>query len=540
MRYLRVFLILLAAMILEIGLPTRSAAQGSSNDILLFPLKGDKDLAPAAAEVLKATLRQNRTIRVTEFRADLPTLRRSIIERQITRQDLDAKDQVAKERIARAIEASYFLEGDVFQENQIIFFRLTATSTRSGQQYRFSSQATRAAGSGASRESLILSVGNDVATKFMAEVLGVMPPAAPPEVNISLPSALTDNGRPAPAPPATPSNREEPAPEPEPQPQPGPAPEPTVPEPQPVDPSLEVQAYVTQAESLAGAGNLAGAIQAMKSAVNLSSQDPLLRIKLADYYRERGLETEAAAEMQEAVRLGGRDAQSRLALARQFSAAGEAAQAAELYRALLNEDPGNAEARLEYGDTLWNLGQSDNAALEYAQVANENRTMPEPHERLARLFASKGRFLEAGSSLNASQDLRGFDRSRPVELSLYRSLIQSADIAYYRNKEAMEQASRSFSENGITREEFYNRMVAITTQSEQLADFLTDIAAPQGFTRQHLHRTLAASLQSQSLALLQDWLRTNDAAKRSESDRFSRESAVEMEKAAALDRQQRN
>lgn len=532
-------LFIFSALVLGMGLSVETSAQNPANEILLFPLQGDKDLAPAAAEVLKATLRQNRSTRVTEFRTDLPTLRRAIIERQITRQDLDAKDQVAKERIARAVEANYFLEGDVFQENQIIFFRLTATSTRSGQQYRFSSQATGTSGSGASRESLVLSVGNDVATKFMTEVLGVMPPAAPPEVNISLPPAPTDNSRPASAPPVTPSNGEEPAPEPEPQPQPGPSPAPPEPQPEPVDPSLEAQAYVVQAESLAGAGNLAGAIQAMKSAVNLSPRDPLLRIKLADYYRERGLENEANAEMREAIRLGGQDAQSRLQLARQFSAAGEAAQAAELYRAVLDEDPGNAQARLEYGDTLWNLGKPDQAALEYAQVANENRRMPEPHERLARLFASRGQFLEASTSLNAAQDLRGYDRSRPVELSLYRSLVQSADIAYYRNRETMDQSGRSFSENGITREEYYNRVVSLTTQSEQLADFMTDVTAPQGYTRQHLHRTLAASLQSQSLALLQDWLRTNDATKRSESERFSRESAAEMEKAAALDRQQR-
>ncbi|BCW97581.1 MAG: hypothetical protein KatS3mg024_0408 [Armatimonadota bacterium] len=496
--------------------------------VLVFPVRGDAKLAPAATQALKASLKQGNTVVVTEFRPDLPSLRRAVAEGLITRSALESEDPEARRRISAALEADFYLESDILTREDAVALRAEAVQVSTGRRFPFSAEAKPAEPGGAGRESLVLSVAGTVVSKFMTEVLGTLPPAAPPRVALNIrerPSAeqpTNENET-----PSTPLSPEESA---------ASAPVPAMPQPD----RQESATLARQAESLAAAGDLAGAIQAMRQAVNLAPSDLSLRLKLAGYYTRKGMTDEAAAELRGALLVSAEDRASRLELARQLESAGLQEQARQVYEALLKEDPRNTEARLAYGDLLWNLGKPDDAALEYAQAARDAPDAPAPHERLARLFASRGQFQNAMISLDTVRRLKDQETEAPLEESLYRSLIQSFDVAFYRQRDAMDSASRDYQAQRMTREDYYQKVRSLVTQLEELAEFLTEISPPAQSVKAHIHRRLGASLLSQAATSLQDWLVTGEDSRRADSERFRKAAEDEMDAALGLDRQMRS
>ncbi len=497
--------------------------------VLLFPVQGESALAPAATQAIKASLRQGNTVLVTEYRPDLPSLRRAVVEGLVTRSMLDSSDAEARRRIGAALEADFYLESEVLTRDDSVALRSEAVQVSSGRRFPYSAEAKPAEPGGAGRESLLLSVAATVVSKFMTEVLGTLPPAAPPQVGLTI--REPDAGRQPAAEDAPP------APGPETPEEPGEAPAP----PARPEPAREDSATLArQAESLAAAGDLAGAIQAMRQAVNLAPSDLSLRLKLAGYYTRKGMTAEAADELRSALQLAPGDGASRVELARQLEAAGLQEQARQVYETLLKDEPRNTQARLAYGDLLWNLGRPDDAALEYAQAARDAPEEPAPHERLARLFASRGQFQDALISLDTVRSLKGQGAETPLEPSLYRSLVQSFDISFYRQRDVMDSAARDYQAGRMTREDYYQKMRSLVTQLEELAEFLTEIAPSPPSVKAHIHRRLGASLLSQAATSFQDWLVTGEEGRRAEAERFRKAAEDEMDAALAFDREMRS
>ena len=497
--------------------------------VLLFPVRGDAALAAAATQALKASLKQGNTVTVTEFRADLPSLRRAIVERTVTRSDLESEGAEARRRVGAVLEADFYLESDILTREDAVALRTEAVQVATGRRFPFSAEAKPAEPGAAGRESLVLSVAETVVSKFMTEVLGTLPPAAPPRVALAIPPPAPAGEKPGEdkGPAEGPSADQ--------------ATPPSPPAPSPPDPGRQEAATLArQAESLAAAGDLAGAIQAMRQAVNLAPADLSLRLKLAGYYTRRGMTEEAAAELRGALLLSPDEPASRLELARQLESAGLQEQARQVYEALLKDDPRNADARLAYGDLLWNLGKPDDAALEYAQAARDAPEAPAPHERLARLFASRGRFQEAMVSLETVRRLKGQETGTPLEAALYRSLVQSFDVAFYRHRDALDSAGRDYRAQRMTREEYYQKVRSLVTDLEELAEFLTEVAPPAQAAKAHVHRRLAASLLSQAATSIQDWLVTGNESRRDDAERFQKAAEDEMDSALALDRRLRS
>ena len=513
---------------------TKISLGSGSPQVLLFPLQGDKPAAQTATAAVKANLRQGESILVTEFRPDLPSLNRAVMESSLTKTDLKADDDVSKLRIAKYLNASFYIEGEYTQTSETASIQMTATEVHSGRKYPFSSDA-RLTGANSPRgaDTLVLSVANTVVTQFMQQVLGTMPPAAPAIVNTTPEPAAAAATPPPAAEAAQPAGKQA-----DQTPATAPAtPDPPAPAPAPVVPNADATSYVAQSEALAGSGDLAGAIQALRQAVNIQPEDVSLRLKLAELYTRKGMPDEAASEMQRAVSLAPRDASSREALAKQLQAAGSVAEARKLYEDLLKENPQDTEVRLALGDLLWNSGKPDDAALEYAQASNEAPQAPAPHERLARLYASRMQFQEALGQVSTIRDLKKLDDQTPVEIGLYKSLVQNADVAFYKQRQLQDSAERDFEAGKLTRENYYDKAKAMLTDIEELAEFYGELIPPADFAKSHLHRTLAGSLLAQAATSLQDWLIRNDEGQKNDYERFVREPEKEMETATGIDSQ---
>lgn len=523
-RYTHAWLAALAlALALSAGAALPASAQGgTSTSILVFPVDGDEALARGVTQALKASLKQGGNVYVTEFQPDLPSLRRAVTEGSISRSQFESKDRDVRRKIASAIGASFYFEGRASLESGTIAFNATAVQVANGRAFEFESSYKTGEGAGTDTSSLILSVGNTVATQFITQVLRSVPPAAPIITTVVTPpdsnDTEPDNTTPAPSNPAPPSA-------------PAPAPGPT--------PSRDVTRYIQQSESLVAAGDVAGAIQSLRDGVNVDPGNVELRLRLADLYRLKGMDGEAEAELKRAAELGGSTGSGRVALAQRLEAAGSLEQAAGIYRELLAEEPRNTQLRVAYGDLLWNLGQPDQASLEYAQASRDNPSASEPHRRLARLFASRGEFLTAMISLETARRLDETPETAPLEPSLYRSLVQSADVAYYRFRDECQEAERKYQQQDITREQYFQTTRSLITRIEELTEFLGDITPPAGYQAAVLHRTLAGSLLSQSVTALQDWLIKNDDALQQQARRFAGEADAQMDQALEKDRQAR-
>ncbi len=512
-----------------VGWLLSGAARGQSTpNLLIFPFAGDENLSASVTQAVKAILKQGQNVQVTEFRADIPSLKRAVIEKRISSSDLKSMEPAARARIAKALEAEYYIIGDASLQREGVAVKMTAVESRSGRLHEYESDARPASGSSnVGRDTLVISVANTVVSQFMTQVLGIAPPAAPPPPEAVVRQPKKPQGT-SPEQPKTSTDKPEP-----------PAP-PGVSLPvssgKPADLGIDADGYVVQAEAQAASGDLAGAIQSLRAASNLDTGNVDIRLRLSGLYERKGMHEEAVSELQRAVSLAPANPEARELLAKQLMNSGSAAEARKIYEDLLKENPNNIDARLALGDILWNIGKPDDAALEYAQAASDAPSNPGPPERLARLYASRGQFLEALASINTIQDIKKQDPNFPVEIGLYKSLIQSADVAFYKQRDLFEETRKQYEKSSITREDFFNKAKVALTEFEQLAEFLGDINPPADYAKSHLHRTLAASLLSQAVTSVQDWLRTDDDKRKAESEGFANESAKEMDAALDIDR----
>jgi len=506
-----------------------TAVRGATDaPLVLFPISAaDKALADSATIALKASLKQGQNLQVLEYRPEIPSLRRAVMEGTLTKNDLEATDAATRLKVARALEAGFFMTGNVERGAEGVRMAVTAVDTRRGQSYTYNSKADSPTGDASGA---LLSVANTVATQFLTQVLNVVPPAAPVVLNLPLPPVTAEGASgeegDKPVPPAKPVEAPAPA-----GPDPGIA----------AKDSLRESAagYAAQSETLAADGDLAGAIQAMREAVNLAPDDVSYRVRLAKLYTDKNMPEEAAKELERAAALNPASDEARNALARERATAASPGEAVQVYRDTLKSDPKNLEARLALGDALWNEGKPDDAALEYAQAANDHPDQPGPYYRLARLAAARGQFMDATSHVATAKHVQNQDDGAAVEAGLYRSLVQSADMAYYRYREQLDAVEKDYAGRAITRESYDRKVRALLTEVEQLADFLSDLNAPAGYSKAHLHRSLAASLMAQAITSLQEWLRKDEAALKQNAQGFLKDSQAEMDAAAAIERKLR-
>ena len=156
---------LVAACALAMTFCVTAVRAATDAPLVLFPISAaDKALADSATIALKASLKQGQNLQVLEYRPEIPSLRRAVMEGTLTKNDLEATDAATRLKVARALEAGFFMTGNVERGAEGVRMAVTAVDTRRGQSYTYNSKADSPTGDASGA---LLSVANTVATQFL-------------------------------------------------------------------------------------------------------------------------------------------------------------------------------------------------------------------------------------------------------------------------------------------------------------------------------------------------------------------------------------
>src|SRR6476619_2265662 len=120
----------------------------------------------------------------------------------------------------------------------------------------------------------------------------------------------------------------------------------------PQDPAHEFDKLMTQAVQLHQAGDLIGAIDAYKAALDIDPKQPGARSNLGAAYAKLGKYDEAIDQYRQALAIDAANPSIRLNLALAYYKAARLPEATEGFQAVLAADPSNKQAILLLGDTL--------------------------------------------------------------------------------------------------------------------------------------------------------------------------------------------
>ena len=100
----------------------------------------------------------------------------------------------------------------------------------------------------------------------------------------------------------------------------------------------------------------------------------------------------------------------------------------------------------------------------------------------------------------------------------------------------MDHAHDAFDAGKLTRQDFYAKMEAASSQAQALADFVVKIVPPEKYTRSHLDRVQGMSLLAQAAAVTVDYIESNDLGRRDKAAQLEKDAQTEMLTAHAAER----
>jgi len=190
------------------------------------------------------------------------------------------------------------------------------------------------------------------------------------------------------------------------------------------------------------------------------------------------------------------------------------------YQAGVIQNPQDPTAHLELGDALWNNSNLAQAESEYKQA----QTLAAPGSppalaaaaHLARLYAAQSRYDDSLAALKVA-GAAGY--------ALALGIVQSrADTL----SSTLEAGQEAFDAGKSTRADFYKAATGVSAQSQALADFVVQVAAPPAFKLSHLYRVQATHLLAQQAAVLVTYIETSDAAQATKAAQLGKEAQSEM------------
>jgi hypothetical protein len=342
----------------------------------------------------------------------------------------------------------------------------------------------------------------------------VTPPAAPP---VTPPAVVTPSPTPVPDKPATIV-----APSPLPIPAPStvkvtPTPPPVVP---PVDDISGIRAKLQDGDAKLAQGNFVAAISLYRDAINEAPLSAVPRLKLAQTYLEADMRDKALDEAQRALQIAPGDASIQQFLIQIDAQSGKSDGAVARYKAQVTQDPQDAMAHVELGDAFWNNGELDQAEQEYksgqslAGVGTPPAQAASAH--LARLYAAQQRYDDSLASLQ---------QAGPGGYALALGIVQSRMATL---SSTLDVAEDAFKAGTTTHADFYKTVEDVSTQAQQLADFVIKVTPPPAFKVSHLYRVQATHLLAQQSAVLVTYIETSDPAKEDQAAQLGKDAQTGM------------
>ena len=278
----------------------------------------------------------------------------------------------------------------------------------------------------------------------------------------------------------------------------------------PLDFDAETTRLLQEAQEQLRRDQPVAAIALLRQAVNYQPRSAAPRLLLAQAYQRAHRLPEATNEARRALKMATgitpdqRGDLNRL-LAQVLVEEGNQEGATQLFNQLLAENPNNTEARLGLAELLLEHKQLEAAEIQYRLIRERNPASVEAAQGLARLLLARGAFddviKETKSSVPEVQNAMATLAFIETASGLAARMVQ--------NRAAWE-------ESKLSREIFYKATVSQSSRAKQLAELLGSMppaeSAPEPLRLSHNRRVLAANLLSQSLASLQAFLETGEAA----------------------------
>ena len=281
-----------------------------------------------------------------------------------------------------------------------------------------------------------------------------------------------------------------------------------------------VQPLIRQGDQAVARGDIVDAYALYREAINDAPLSDVPRLKLAQAYLLGGLPDKALNEAQRALMIAPNSVAVQEFLIKFDADNGTTAGRVVRYRALVAKNPDDPRGHLDLGDALWSGSDYPGAEAEYktardlAPAASE--TQREAVAHLARLEAATGHYQACLAAMKTAGDA-----AYPLVLGVVQNAAETLVTT-------MDTAHDDFDAGKVTRQDFYLKVQAASTQAQALADFVTQIAPPEKFTRSHLDRVQGMSLLAQAAAVTVDFIESNDTGRRDKAAQLEKDAQTEL------------
>lgn len=267
--------------------------------------------------------------------------------------------------------------------------------------------------------------------------------------------------------------------------------------------------FLEDGEKRLKAGDVAGAIEAYRHAIDAKPTDPEPRRRLIEALLQKGMEDEAVAEGMRAVHIVSDSTPLLLALADAYMRTNRLDEAETMYRRMLERDPQNVSAWLHLGDLLWNRARITEAEDCYQQAVQYAPENTEPLMRLAKLYLARAQYPRAQEAVSRLYALVP-EEDEEKRGAIYLALADGLETGITQIAQRMQEAVTSYTNGDVTLETLFNTLRGLETQCNNLRQFQQSLKPTPRVLNAHHRFLLASSLLQQSLGSLLSFAETKE------------------------------
>lgn len=299
----------------------------------------------------------------------------------------------------------------------------------------------------------------------------------------------------------------------------------------PADPVAEAAELIRKADVLRRDGLPGQAVLQLRQAVSTNPRAAAPRMALMRAYADLGKGADAADEARRALQLARDltdDDRRELAqvVARGLAEGQSPLESKAAFEAAIKANPDSIDTRLAYADLLLQSGETASAEVQFRIVRKKDPSSTDASRGLGRIVAARGDLDEALKE--------AADTGHPLGRWTFATVVfldAASPIAV-----RIAQTRSGWEAGQVSREAFYKSVNAQSERASRLVALLTTSPPPEtaSETEQgaHRRRVLAATLLSQAVSTLANYLETGDAASGVRSRTLIEEFLREMKNAA--------
>lgn len=267
--------------------------------------------------------------------------------------------------------------------------------------------------------------------------------------------------------------------------------------------------FLEDGERRLKAGDVAGAIEAYRHAIDAKPTDPEPRRRLIEALLQKGMEDAAVAEGMRAVHIVSDSTPLLLALADAYMRTNRLDEAETMYRRMLERDPQKVSAWLHLGDLLWNRARITEAEDCYQQAVRYAPENTEPLMRLAKLYLARAQYPRAQEAVSRLYALIP-EENEEKRGTMYLALANGIETGITQIAQRMQETVTSYTNGDVTLETLFNTLKGLETQCNNLRLFQQSLKPIPRVLNAHHRFLLASSLLQQSLGSLLSFAETRE------------------------------